>query len=59
MQNKNWKIREKKQLPEELIKTAGSELLAQLLFQRGINSTKKITEFLNPSKMKISSPFVF
>lgn len=59
MQNKNWKIREKKQLPEELIKTAGSELLAQLLFQRGINSTKKIAEFLNPSKMKISSPFVF
>ena len=47
MQNKIWKIREKQQLPEELIKSAGSELLAQLLVQRGINSTKKINEFVS------------
>ena len=53
MQIKNWKIREKKELSEEIIKTAGSEFLAQLLVQRGIDSQKKIIEFLNPSKMTI------
>ena len=59
MQIKNWKIKEKKELTEEIIKTAGSEFLAQLLVQRGIDSQKKIIEFLDPSKMTISSPYVF
>lgn len=57
--NKVWKIKEQKQLSQELVDAAGSRLLAQLLCQRGIDTVRKITDFLNPSEMKITSPFVF
>lgn len=59
MIDKVWKIKEQKQLSQELIDTAGSKLLAQLLCQRGMDTVRKITDFLNPSNMKITSPFVF
>lgn len=59
MSTKNWKIKEKKELSQELISAAENELLAQLLVQRGIDTPKKIQDFLNPSQMKISSPYVF
>ena len=57
--NKIWKLKENKKPSQEIINTAGNELLAELLLQRGIDTAQKITNFLNPSKMKITSPFVF
>lgn len=56
---KVWKIKEHKDIPKEIINAAGSGLLAQLLVQRGMDTVQKITDFLNPSQMKITSPFVF
>ena len=57
--NKIWKLKENKKPSQEIINTAGNELLAELLLQRGLDTVQKITNFLNPSKMKITSPFVF
>ncbi len=57
--NKLWKINEKKEISKEILDAAQSELLAQLLLQRGIDTPKKIHDFLNPSKMQITSPFAF
>ena len=59
MLNKNWKIKEKIKVDENILQEANSKLVAQLLLQRGINTPQKIKNFLNPSKMEISSPFVF
>lgn len=56
---KIWKIKEQKEISADISKVIDSKLLAQLLCQRGINTPKKIEDFLKPSKMKISSPFVF
>lgn len=56
---KQWKIKESKEVSDELIKAAGSRLAAELLVQRGMDTVSKIHDFLNPAKMKISSPFVF
>ncbi len=57
--DKIWKIKEKKNISSELETAAGSKLLAQFLLQRGVDTPQKIQNFLNPSKMKISSPFCF
>lgn len=57
---KIWKIQENKEISPEIIQAAGgSALLAKLLLQRGIDTAQKVADFLNPSQMKISSPFVF
>ena len=56
---KIWKIKENKKLSKDIIDEAGTELLAQLLVQRGINTVQKIKDFLNPANMKILSPFIF
>lgn len=56
---KIWKTKEPKKISQEIINEAGSELLAQLLVQRGIDNAQKIKDFLNPEKRKITSPFVF
>ena len=57
--HKQWKIKESKEVSDELVKAAGSRLAAELLVQRGMDTVSKIHDFLNPAKMKISSPFVF
>lgn len=59
MIEKSWKIKEVKEISPDILKAAKSKLLAQLLLQRKVDTPKKIEDFLNPSKMKISSPFVF
>ena len=56
---KQWKLKEHKEILPELIQAAGSKLAAQLLVQRGIDTVQKIQDFLHPENMKISSPFVF
>ncbi len=56
---KIWKTKELIDPPQDLTEAAGNKLLAQLLVQRGMDSVKKIRDFLNPSQMKITSPFVF
>ena len=53
---KNWITKEYVQPDESLIKTAGSELLAKLLVQRGINTPEKIKTFLNP-EIRFKPPF--
>lgn len=42
-----------------MIDSAGNEILARLLLNRGIDSVTKIQNFLNPLKMQFTSPFVF
>ncbi len=56
---KIWKTKELVEPSEDLIQAAGNKLLAQLLVQRGMDTVKKIRDFLQPSQMKITSPFVF
>ena len=57
---KIWKIQENKEVSPDIVQAAGgSTLLAKLLLQRGIDTVQKVSDFLNPSQMKIASPFVF
>lgn len=56
---KNWITKEYVQPDESLIKTAGSELLAKLLVQRGINTPEKIKTFLNSEEFQPISPYAF
>ena len=59
---KIWKVKPQENIeniPKEIKDIAGNNILANLLFQRGLNSIQKIDEFLHPEKMKISSPYVF
>lgn len=56
---KIWKTKELVEPSEDLIQAAGNKLLAQLLMQRGMDTVKKIRDFLQPSQMKITSPFAF
>ena len=54
-----WIYPERQPISEELLKTAGSEVIANLLINRGIDTHKKAEIFLNPHKIQLSSPFVF
>ncbi len=56
---KNWKIKEQKALPKDIIQKAGSEILANILINRGIDTPLKIKNFLNPLKLSVSSPNAF
>ncbi len=56
---KVWKIKEKVNIPQEVLNEAGSEILARLLVNRGIDSATKVKHFLNPLDMSIISPFAF
>lgn len=56
---KHWEVKEEK-ITEEILQACGNnKILATLLANRGINTSQKIQEFLNPLKMKLSSPYVF
>ena len=59
MQQCCWIYPENNELSSELIKEAGSRILARLLLNRGIDSPEKIKEFLYPETITISSPFKF
>src|SRR5574344_399361 len=54
-----WKTKETPELSQDIINAAKDRFIAQLLVQRGIDTVQKINDFLNPAKMKITSPFVF
>ncbi len=56
---KSWKIKESRQISQEILKEAGSEILANILINRGIDTPLKIKNFLNPLKMSITSPDAF
>ena len=56
---KVWKIKEKLQIPKEISDFVGDELLENLFMQRGLDTVKKIKDFLNPLETPISSPFAF
>lgn len=56
---KNWVINEKKAPSKELVEAAGSEVIAGLLFQRGVNTPEKIKKFLNPLDIEPVSPYAF
>ena len=58
MLNKNWKIKEKIKVDENVLQEANSKLVAQLLLQRGINTPQKIKNFFShkkPQKMALQS----
>ncbi|MDD3013687.1 MAG: single-stranded-DNA-specific exonuclease RecJ [Candidatus Gastranaerophilales bacterium] len=57
--NKRWVYPENQPLAPELIKAAGSNIVAKLLLNRGINTSDKIKAFLNPENIELSSPYVF
>ena len=54
---KKWVNREFETPNKELIEKAGSEILAKLLLQRGINTPEKADKFLNPEKIVPISPY--
>lgn len=56
---KLWKIKSSQGISKALIEAAGSEVLAKILINRGIDSVVKIQDFLNPLNMKFTSPDVF
>lgn len=56
---KIWKTKEHKAISQDIINEAGSEILAKILVNRGIDSVSKIKSFLNPLNMSITSPMVF
>lgn len=57
---KIWEIKTaSEEIPKEILDEAGSRIVAELLLQRGINTTEKVHTFLNPMDMKISLPSVF
>lgn len=56
---KIWKIKEKLPIPEEVSDFVGDELLENLFVQRGLNTVKKIREFLNPLDAPVTAPFAF
>lgn len=56
---KKWVIKEYSAPNAELIEAAGSELLAKLLLQRGIDTPAKVDKFLNPLNIEPVSPYAF
>lgn len=58
-QNCKWIYPEIKEISTELIETAGSRIIAQLLINRGIESPEKAKAFLCPDEYEFSSPYVF
>lgn len=56
---KVWKTKENKAISQDIINEAGSEILARLLINRGLDSVLKIRSFLNPLNMSITSSMVF
>lgn len=59
MQHCCWVYSNNNELSSELIKAAGSRIVAQLLLNRGIDSPDKIKTFLNPENIELSSPYKF
>lgn len=56
---KVWKTKDNV-VSDDIIKSCnGNKVLATLLVNRGIDTVEKITKFLNPLKVKLSSPDVF
>lgn len=56
---KVWKTKENKAISQDIVNEAGSEILARLLVNRGIDTVSKIKNFLNPLNIPITSPMVF
>lgn len=56
---KIWKAKENTVTEDVIQCCGGSKVLAVLLANRGIDTAEKITKFLNPLKVKLSSPNVF
>lgn len=56
---KNWEIKETREVPKEILELAGNRIAAELLLQRGIDTAEKVKNFLKPMEMKISLPSVF
>jgi len=54
-----WIYPENKELSQDLIDTAGSEFVAKLLYNRGIDTQEKIKIFLNSENIVISCPYLF
>ncbi|EKE02396.1 MAG: hypothetical protein ACD_20C00395G0026 [uncultured bacterium] len=54
-----WVYPETKQVSPELVKVAGSHIVAQLLINRGFDTPEQVKSFLSIDDTKISSPDVF
>ncbi len=62
MKNYKWVYRNKDidaRLFSEIREAAGSDIIANLLVNRGITDPVKVKEFLNPDKAELTSPYVF
>lgn len=56
---KVWKTKENKAISQDILNAAGSDILARLLVNRGIDTVLKIKTFLNPLGMKITATTAF
>ncbi len=56
---KHWITKECAQPDDSLIKAAGSDIIAKLLMQRGIDTAKNAEKFLNPLEIEPVSPYAY
>ena len=56
---KIWDIKNQELTKEQITASYSNRVLAHLMLNRGINTPKKIEQFLNPELIKMSSPDVF
>ncbi|MDD3149875.1 MAG: single-stranded-DNA-specific exonuclease RecJ [Candidatus Gastranaerophilales bacterium] len=56
---KKWIYPEEKVISSEIIKLCGSNIIAKLLIDRGIDTIDKVKNFLSPEKTELKSPYVF
>jgi len=57
--NKRWVYPENQPVSPDIFKAAGSNIIAKLLLNRGVNTPDKIKSFLNPENIELISPYVF
>lgn len=58
-QHYKWIYPETQEIPQELLEVAGSDIVAQLLLNRNIDTAEKARAFLSFEKEELSSPYVF
>lgn len=59
MSNIKWIYPDKVDVPAEIVDLAGSDVIAKLLVQRGLDTVEKVNEFIHPETVGFSSPALF
>jgi single-stranded-DNA-specific exonuclease len=56
---KRWVYPDNKPVSAELVKAAGSNIIAKLLLNRNITTPQEAIAFLNPENLELTSPYLF